>query len=158
MVADEIVVVSRSARQTDASPVEWRGRADGSYAVRELAGDSIRPGSSVYLTAKKDAEEYFERERLVELGRRYAAMLPEPIIVASANDETPINVERPPWDIDPSDVVALADACEHSFGFRPLDCFRVEAPAGGVRGYCFIRPDRTTQWRGAQKLYAHGML
>ncbi|RSN08879.1 HSP90 family protein, partial [Streptomyces sp. WAC 01325] len=34
LVADEIHVVSRSARTPDAPAVEWRGRGDGSYTVR----------------------------------------------------------------------------------------------------------------------------
>lgn len=36
LVADEIHVLSRSARTPDAPAVEWRGRGDGSYTVRTL--------------------------------------------------------------------------------------------------------------------------
>jgi molecular chaperone HtpG len=42
LVADEIHVLSRSARTPDAPAVEWRGRGDGSYTVRTLPA-SARP-------------------------------------------------------------------------------------------------------------------
>ncbi|WP_234358110.1 ATP-binding protein, partial [Streptomyces puniciscabiei] len=45
LVADEIHVLSRSARTPDAPVVEWRGRGDGSYTVRTLpASARPRPG------------------------------------------------------------------------------------------------------------------
>lgn len=56
LVADEIHVVSRSARTPDAPAVEWRGRGDGSYTVRTLpASARPRPGTTVTLTPRADA-------------------------------------------------------------------------------------------------------
>lgn len=157
MVSDEIVVVTRSARTPDAPAVEWRGKVDGSYAVRELAGRELRPGTSVFLTAKEGVEEYFELERLTELAQMYAEMLPVPIVVASGTVEKRINREQPPWAIDPADDAALSETCEHSLGFRPLDAFRIATSTGGVEGYVFIRPDRSHSWGGMHRLYANGM-
>ncbi|HPF40662.1 MAG TPA: HSP90 family protein [Phycisphaerae bacterium] len=159
MVADEIVVVTKSARDADAPPVEWRGRADGGYVVKELPDSPVRPGTSVYLTAKEDAEEYFERERLIELARQYAEMLPHEVVVAIGSDEISVNQKTQPWKLagGEEDEILLADLCQNSLGFKPLDIFPIAAPAGGVRGYGFIRADRTPRWGGENKLYAHGM-
>jgi molecular chaperone HtpG len=52
---------------------------------------------------------------------------------------------------------ALEDACREGLGFEPLDAFPVSAPAGGVRGYLFIRPGAAGRWDGRHKLYARGM-
>lgn len=159
MVSDELVVVTRSARDMDAPPVEWRGRADGSYAVRELDSQDIDPGTSIYLTAKEDAEEYFQQDQLVELARQYAEMLPADIVVVAQGAEVPINRPTRPWEIDPEDTVALQDACQHALGFRPIDAFKLKAPAGGIVGYAFVRPDRAPAWAWGSyhRLYAHDM-
>ncbi len=157
MVADEIVVVTRSAREPNATAVEWRGRVDGNYTVRELPTSTISPGTSVYLTAKEGVEEYFELEQLIELARRYAEMLRAQITVSSGTSETIINRDTPPWALDPSADFALAETCEHLLGFRPIDAFRVTAPAGDVEGYIFIRPDRSRSYGGSHKLYSSGM-
>jgi len=157
MVADEIVVMTRSARAESAPAVEWRGRTDGSYAVREVPDSQMRPGTSVYLTAKEYVDEYFEREQLIELARQYAEMLPIKITVAIGGDEIGINRPQPAWEINSKDDIDLADICESTLGFRPIDTFRIESETGAVKGYAFIRPTRSEAWNGAHRLYAHGM-
>jgi len=157
MVTEEIVVVTRSAREPDARAVEWRGRADGSYTVRELPESRALPGTSVYLVAKPGAEEYFEKDLVLELARRYGEMLSTAIVVRAGADEVRINQERPAWAINERDEVALGDLCQQSLAFRPIDSFRVEVPAGGVSGYAFIRPDRVASWGAANRLFMHGM-
>jgi len=157
MITDEIVVVTRSARAPNAPAVEWRGRADGSYAVRELPDSKIAAGTSVYLDSKPVAAEYFERERLIDLARRYAEMLLTPIVVVVGQDEVSVNRPVSPWNLNPESEIELADACQSLLGFRPLDSFPVHLPESGVRGYAFIRSDRTTGWSQANRLYSHGM-
>ena len=43
VVADEITVVSRSARDRGAPAVEWRGRSDGTYQIRALPAEQTSP-------------------------------------------------------------------------------------------------------------------
>lgn len=159
MVTDEIVVVSRSARSSQpAHPaVEWRGRADGTYSVRELEIGSGEPGTTVHLVAKPDLGEYFEFERLVELAKRFGQMLPVPITVVCGEATTVVNRDLPAWSIAADQTVTLADLCHETLGFRPIDIFPIAAPAGGVEGYGFIRPDRSTAWGAKSHLYASGM-
>lgn len=157
MVTEEIVVVSRSVRDAEAVAVEWRGREDGTYSVKELPGSKVPFGTSVHLRAKPDAEEYFERDRLIELAKRYAEMLRTSLEVVVGTDHVRINQQRAVWDLSPNDDVALADFCQTALGFRPIDVFPIDAPAGGISGYAFLRPDRGTRWGGAWRLYASGM-
>lgn len=154
MVSEEIVVVTRSSR--GAGGVEWRGRADGSYSVRELSSE-IAPGTSVYLTAKPGEDEYFTQEGLVEQARRYAEMLPVAIVAVMGGEEVTINRSSRPWELDSAGEVELADLCQHALGFRPLDWFPLRIEAGEIAGYAFIRPDRQAAWGSPQRLYAKGM-
>src|SRR5437763_1916769 len=55
VVSDEIVVVTRSARENHPA-VEWRGQADGTYSVRVLDAD-LAPGTQVYLNCRPGREE-----------------------------------------------------------------------------------------------------
>lgn len=157
MVTDEIGVVSRSARDRAAPAVEWRGKADGGYTVREMPDSTLRPGTSVFLAAKADAEEYYEYDTLVEISRRYAEMLPVRVIVQCGENEVDVNRERPAWELDADDEVALNDLCQSLLGFAPIDVFPIDAPAGAIRGFAFIRSDRIDSWGGENRLYSGGM-
>lgn len=158
MVTDEIIVVTRSARDPGSPAVEWRGRADGSYSVREMPTSSLAAGTSVYLTAKEDAEEYFERDRMIELARRYGEMLPTRILVAGSGDETRVNRSPLPWEMSlGKDDIALEDYCQDCLGFRPIDVFPINAPSAGLSGFAFIRPTRAEPWSNSHRLYAHRM-
>src|SRR5262249_54228468 len=50
IVADEIVVRTRSARARDAPVLEWRGRHDGTYGV-SIVDDPMPPGTEVVLSS-----------------------------------------------------------------------------------------------------------
>jgi molecular chaperone HtpG len=95
MVSDEIVAVTRSALPGNPA-IEWRGRSDGTYTVRELEAD-IAAGTSVYLTCKPGSEEFFESDRLAELARHFGGLLPFPIRLKSGRKTSTINDEKPPW-------------------------------------------------------------
>ncbi len=79
MVSDEICLVTKSCRGGDAPVLEWRGKPDGTYTIRELHGaDGQKGGNSagegdfylessgtkVILQAKEGMEEYFKRETI----------------------------------------------------------------------------------------------
>ncbi len=160
MVTDEIVVLTRSGREAAAPVIEWRGRADGSYTVRQLPSSSIAPGTRVYIRAKEDCTEHFERDALTETARKYAEMLPWSIVVAAGDGyEAQINRGIRPWDItsDGPDDIRLEDLCQQQLGFRPLDSFPIRIEAGEIRGFAFIRPERGDAWNGSCRLYAKGM-
>ncbi|MCO6716913.1 HSP90 family protein, partial [Streptomyces sp. CHB19.2] len=80
LVADEIHVLSRSARTPDAPAVEWRGRGDGSYTVRVLpASARPRPGTTVTLTPRADAGEWTRPAQVHTLARHFGSLLRHPV-------------------------------------------------------------------------------
>ena len=85
-VADQIRVVTRSAREPDAPTVEWLATSDGSYGVRVLAAHRARaePGTTVYLAPRPGAERWFAPDLVAELAREYGALLPYEVTVESA--------------------------------------------------------------------------
>jgi molecular chaperone HtpG len=156
MVTDEIVIVTKSARDSAAPGVEWRGRADGHYSVRELA-DRLDSGTTVHLRPKAYMEEYFELERLIELTRRYGEMLSTPIAVVGNGEVTGINHAPPIWAVAVTETELLDAYCESRLAFRALDSFRVRVPEAGLEGHVFIRPERSIDAQTSCRLYARGM-
>ena len=67
IVSEEIVVITRSI-QDDSATLEWRGRADGTYSIRQLDHDA-EPGTQVYLRAKPGCHEFLQRDIVQQQGR-----------------------------------------------------------------------------------------
>jgi molecular chaperone HtpG len=82
MVADEIELVSRSARDPAAPPVRWRGHADGSYDLAELPPDADLPvGSTVRLRPRRDMEHWLAGETVAALAAEFGSLLPVDVAV-----------------------------------------------------------------------------
>lgn len=160
MLSDEIVVLSRSARDPQAPAVEWRGRSDGGYTVRELPGSTLTPGTRVFLRCKADAEEYFEPDRLTELARHYAEMLPTTIVLQCEGLTQTINASFVPWraGLEADSDQSLADYCQGVLGFRPLDTIPIKSEAGAVEGYAFVTAGSSSPvGEGGHRIYLKSM-
>jgi molecular chaperone HtpG len=164
-VADQIRVVTRSARHPDAQTVEWVGNSDGSYGVRVLDGAAARaePGTTVYLAPRHRAERWFAPGLVAELAREYGALLPHEVTVESAQGVVRISGERPPWELRQASEgerrEALLAYAERLLGFRPLDVIELEVPLVGVRGAGFVLPRATDPSDGSRhRVYLKGML
>jgi len=164
-VADQIRVVTRSARESDAPTVEWLGNSDGSYGVRVLDGDAARaePGTTVYLAPRRGAEHWFAPERVAELARDYGGLLPYAVTVESAQGAVTVTAERPAWEhqyaSDAERRAALLAYGEELLGFRPLDVVELEVPLVGVRGAGFVLPQAANPADGSRhRVYLKGML
>ncbi len=102
LVADEIHVLSRSARTPDAPAVEWRGRGDGSYTVRTLpASARPRPGTTVTLTPRADAGEWTRPAQVHALARHFGSLLRHPVTfddgtAGPGGRGAPVNPAPPP--------------------------------------------------------------
>lgn len=99
LVADEIHVLSRSARTPGAPAVEWRGRGDGSYTVRTLpASARPRPGTTVTLTPRADAGEWTRPVQVQALARHFGSLLRHPVAFddGSGGPGTAVNPEPAP--------------------------------------------------------------
>ncbi|MFI6640979.1 HSP90 family protein [Streptomyces sp. NPDC050504] len=160
VVAEEIRVVSRSARRPEAPPVEWAARDDGSYTVRTLPGDArVEPGTTVHLVARPGSAEWLAQDRVLALARDFGSLLPYDVRVG----EQPVTDLPAPWDRPhPSPAarrVALAGHCHEQFGFSPLDSIELDLPAAGVRGVAHVLPSAVSPaQRAGHRVHLKGML
>ncbi|MEU5393683.1 HSP90 family protein [Streptomyces tibetensis] len=169
LVADEIHVLSRSARTPDAPAVEWRGRGDGSYTVRTLpASARPRPGTTVTLTPRADAGEWTRPVQVRALARHFGSLLRHPVTFddgtgGSERSGTSVNPEPAPWarsyPTPGSRSRALAAYGEEVFGFKPLDTIELDLPAVGLKGIACILPETVPAGRRhGHRVHVKGML
>lgn len=160
VVAEEIRVVSRSAKAPDAPPVEWTARDDGSYTVRTLAdGARPEPGTTVHLNARRGAEDWLSEERVTALAEDFGSLLPYDVRVGDA----PVTDRPAVWErAHPGPAarrVALGRHCQELFGFTPLDSIDLDVPAAGVRGVAYVLPQAVSPaQRAGHRVHLKGML
>ncbi|WP_324794224.1 HSP90 family protein [Streptomyces cyaneofuscatus] len=167
LVADEIHVLSRSARTSDAPAVEWRGHGDGSYSVRTLpASARPRPGTTVTLTPRSDAGEWTRPDQVHALGRHFGSLLRHPVSFSDGTAGAPtvsVNPEPAPWartyPTPGSRSRALAAYGEEVFGFAPLDTIELDLPAVGLKGIACVLPEAVPAGRRhGHRVHVKGML
>ncbi|MEU6893227.1 HSP90 family protein [Streptomyces sp. NPDC046557] len=166
VVATEIRVITRSARDLTARPVEWLATDDGSYTVRELDHEARpEPGTTVLLRARAGAEEWMVPAKVEQLARDYGSLLPHDITFQAGPDDAPRSItDRPAvWDrphpTPTARRVALAGHCARIFGFTPLDSIDLDLPVAGVRGVAYVLPEPTSPaHRSGHRVHLKGML
>ncbi|MET9579225.1 HSP90 family protein [Streptomyces massasporeus] len=171
LVADEIHVLSRSARTPDAPAVEWRGRGDGSYTVRTLpASARPRPGTTVTLTPRADAGEWTRPAQVHALARHFGSLLRHPVTfddgTTAGTADGPgvsVNPEPAPWartyPTPGARSRALAAYGEDVFGFKPLDTIELDLPAVGLKGIACVLPETVPAGRRhGHRVHVKGML
>lgn len=157
LVADEIEVTTRSAQGSPT--VRWVGHADGRYRVEPAARERDEVGTTVVLRPRRDAEEWFATDTVVELARHYGALLPVELRVG----DTPVTGDGPPWSrAYPTPALrraALNDYCRSLFGFLPLDVIDLDVPEAGLRGVAFVLPHAANPTvRATHRVYLKRML
>ncbi|GIJ54538.1 molecular chaperone HtpG [Virgisporangium aurantiacum] len=164
VVADEITVVSRSATDPAAVPVEWRATSDGAYTVRTLPDDA-RPeaGTTVTVTARRGAEQWFTAECVRDLAGSFGALLRYDILVEAQGVTTKVNTTPPVWDRDHATPdtrrAALLAYGQETLGFAALDVVDLDLPLVGVRGAAYVLPVASNPLeRGGHRVYLKGML
>ncbi|MFI1651332.1 HSP90 family protein [Streptomyces avidinii] len=166
VVARQIRVVTRSARDHRAAPVEWLATDDGSYTVRELPHEARpEPGTTVVLEARPGAAEWAVPAKVEELARDYGSLLPYEITFDDGEGGEPRPVtDRPavwdrPFPTPDARRVALAGHCAQLFGFTPLDSIDLDLPVAGVRGVAYVLPEPTSPaHRAGHRVHLKGML
>ena len=140
LVADEVVVHTRSARDRAAPAVAWHGRADGTYDLDSLAHQPD-PGTTVYLRAREGSEDWFEPESIARLCRSYGELLPFEIRVRATTRDEVITRGELPWrvagDAEHRREVLLEYGRE-VFGVELLDALPLSVPAGAIEGVAFL--------------------
>ncbi|MFG2512392.1 HSP90 family protein [Streptomyces sp. NPDC048584] len=164
LVADEIHVLSRSARTPDAPAVEWRGRGDGSYTVRVLPATARpRPGTTVTLTPRSDAGEWTRPGQVHSLARHFGSLLRHPVTFDDGTGAASVNPEPAPWArTHPTPGArsrALAAYGKEVFGFEPLDTIELDLPAVGLKGIACVLPETVPAGRRhGHRVHVKGML
>ncbi|KIF75299.1 heat shock protein 90 [Streptomyces sp. 150FB] len=168
LVADEIHVLSRSARTPDAPAVEWRGRGDGSYTVRTLpASARPRPGTTVTLTPRADAGEWTRPDQVQALAQHFGSLLRHPVTFddgkTGGGAGASVNPEPAPWartyPTPGTRSRALAAYGEEVFGFTPLDTIDLDLPAVGLKGIACVLPEAVPAGRRhGHRVHVKGML
>ncbi|MBE1533630.1 HSP90 family protein [Actinomadura algeriensis] len=154
LVADEIEVVTRSARGGDA--VRWTGRSEGSYRVEP--GERDEPGTTVTLRARPGAGELLSPPVVAELARTYGSLLPIELTVDGARV-----TGAPPWKEPHPDPAARRRAleayCEELYGFVPFDVVDLDVAEAGLSGVAFVLPQPVAPTaRAAHRVYLKRML
>ncbi|WP_134670212.1 MULTISPECIES: HSP90 family protein [unclassified Amycolatopsis] len=155
LVADETRVVTRSA--SGAPAVSWTGRADGTYAVGPGERDTI--GTTVTLTARRGAEQWFVPETVADLATLYGSMLPFEITV----NGKAISGAGIPWQADErspghrsADLVGYA---QEVLGFTPFDIVDLDVPEAGLTGVAYVLPfPANPAERAGHRVYLKRML
>jgi len=158
MVADEIVVITRSARKPGPT-LEWRGGAKGTYSVREIDLDA-EPGTQVYLRARPGVVELFTPDEVRRLALHYGGLLPVPIRLLDAGGGRVLNARGAPWRSRGPDrdekMLALG---REAFGMEMLDAIPLRSKAGDADGVAYVLPESVSlAARPTHRVYLRNML
>lgn len=153
MVAEEIEVVTRPA---GGPTTLWIGTADGRYSLQETAArDEV--GTTVTLTARRGAEQWYKTATVIELIRLFGALLPLEIRV---NGE-PVTDGRAPWEATGTAAqrAELVGYAQDKLGFTPFDVIPLNIPAAGLTGVAFVLPfPANPAERATHRVYLKRML
>lgn len=160
MVSDEIVVLTQSAKEGPS--LEWRGKPDGTYAIRKLE-TQLTPGTRVFLRCKSGSEEYYTPEFVQQSLFYYGALLPYPIQLQSEKGTLTINESRPVWISQPdlargsrSEVLQWG---EKLLGERFKDFIPLQTASGRTGGIAYILPQAINlNAKRAHRVYMKHML
>ena len=99
LVADEVRVSSKN--DADDKQWVWRSKADGEFYIYEdPRGNTLGRGTEIEFDIKKDAEEYLETDKLIEIVKKYSEFIQFPIYVQTTKTE---KVEKAKEETDEED-------------------------------------------------------
>lgn len=135
MVTEEIRLTTHSAKTGEY--LEWIGTPDGIYKINHL--DHCPDGTTFYIKLKKDSEEYFEAEKIIELVRYYGLPLPFPIMLKTEDGSTRINTVI---DYNSDMHESIMKFGEDIFEIDFMDYIPLNSPTGLFSGVAYILPYR----------------
>lgn len=156
MVADEIVIRSRSAK--GANTVEWIGCSDGTFTVNDSPVE-VPIGTSVHLRPRPDNAQLLHTPSVLALAESFAEFLPVSIRVdLPGGGETSINRPAPFLNVHANTEQAVAYG-EQLLSVPPFSMIALDAPATGTRGVAYVLPfaPPPTATRSS-RVYLNGML
>lgn len=161
VLSDEIVLITRSAVSADAPAVEWRGRGDGTYAVRVLEADHP-PGTRLYLKIKSSHAQLCTPRMLEQWFTHYGEYLPIPIELVAGGKSTRITIPEAPWShggLPLMNQASLWETGTRYFGTEFIDMVPLRSVKGGLEGVAFISgQSRSMHAKPQHRLFLKGML
>lgn len=162
LIADEIVVHTRSAKKASAPVVEWIGRNDGTWSSRLCTDVEQGIGTTVTLAARHDSRAFVDGKAIAELIARYGAMLSFPVhLVDEEGRSTRVVGDGVPWQTatKPADPARLRVLADEVAGGRPLATVPLKGEGGAALGVAFLLKTATppTRRRG-DRVYLKGLL
>ncbi|GAB3312206.1 HSP90 family protein [Epidermidibacterium keratini] len=152
LIADEIEVISRSAREPDAPTLRWVGYADGTFTVTDSERRLELPGTEVIIHPRREDREWTAIERVRRLASEFARYLDVPITVTGEL----VSQQTPPWELPYDEQL---DFCQQTFGFLPIDAFEIRVDVLGIRGVAFVTDTKGRAGeRAGDIVYTRGML
>lgn len=140
MVSNEICMITRSCKDENAKVLEWCGKPDGTYTIKELdASEMDGSGTKVLLKVKKGMEMYYTAEYVEKLVKYYGLLLPNPIVIVENGAEHRVNSIELPWESAETDKDELMDFGQQMFKEAFFDCLTFHSEDGNVSGVAFIK-------------------
>jgi len=142
MVTEQIIVRTCSYK-TPEKPLEWCGRADGTYTITECS-DTMPVGTEIIIvnnksdTDKEVIDEYYNPDNIANLVYYYGLFLKYPVYIIDENKKTRLNLK---FDFDTAKDKDLCMKMGKTFlGEDFLDCFTLKSPTGLFSGIAYILP------------------
>ncbi|MBH0008171.1 HSP90 family protein [Salinibacterium sp. SWN1162] len=157
MVADQIVIQSRSARGS--APVEWIGNSDGTFSVRELEGD-LPIGTTVSLKPRFDQHDLLSTPTVLALARTFAEFLPVGVRVdlPGGGTET-VTHEAPFLEAHTASASDLLRYGSELLGVEPFAAIPLSVPGTNTTGVAYVLPSSPPPGaRQANRVYLGRML
>jgi molecular chaperone HtpG len=139
IVSDEILLITQSIKGSKS--IEWKGRCDGTYSVRELESSNL-PGTKIYLRCKPGCEDFFQISMLKDLLIHYGCFLPYPVYLSDIktkiriNDQKPFSFERDKIQLE--DREKVLDYGYKVFDEQFLDYIPLVSQVGDITGFAYI--------------------
>ncbi|MBH0116715.1 HSP90 family protein [Salinibacterium sp. NG253] len=158
MVADQIVIQSRSARGS--APVEWIGNSDGTFSVRELEGD-LPIGTTVSLKPRFDQHDLLSTSTVLALAKTFAEFLPVGVRVdlpGGGGSET-VTHDAPFLDAHTATASELLTYGRELLGVDPFAAIPLSVPGTNTTGVAYVLPSSPPPGaRQANRVYLGRML
>ncbi|EKN86146.1 GHKL domain protein [Leptospira interrogans str. 2003000735] len=162
IVSDEVVVVTRSVKDKTQPAFEWRGKQDGTYSIKTLGSD-LPFGTQVYLLCKPGSEEYFERETLCNLVKKFGGLLSVPLQFLEGESTELLNPEPAPWNrtyrSKAQERKTFLDFGKKLFETSFFDAIPLTSDIGKVQGIAFVLPySPSLAQKNIHRIYLKNML
>ena len=163
MVSDEIRMRTKSCKG-DSPVLEWQGKPDGTYTIKELPQTTLGDGepafgTQVILEAKPGRENYFTEKVIRRLLTYYGMLLPFPVLVRIRGKEEQINPIYLPWEGRKTNKSELMLFGQMMFEEQFLDCVPLRSEQGNVSGVAYIvKYPVLPSAKGSHRIYLKNML